>query len=380
MAGALAGALSGGGGGGNSSGGGGGSDGGTGGDAMAGGDFVVIQDTPAVLAVVDKLIEQLDVPPVQVLIEAVIMTVTRTNSRDLGINYAVLDGAGRNLLTVGSGAAINAAAGLDPSQVLNAGSPLRTLGATLVTEGGKLAGDGSSGFAQNSGGIKYGFVSDNVTGFIRALEQTGETDILASPRLLVLNKQRAELQLGDRLGFRTLTQTQTSTVQKVEFLNVGTQLFLRPFISSDGMVRMEIHPERSEGSIIDNIPQTRSSQLTTNVMVQDGTTIVIGGLMETVQNTDTSGVPGLSRLPWIGALFRDKRTSTSQKELIVLLTPRIWKPNNELLPVCPPPSSLLIPTSDTPYPTRTYPTTNYPATTTVPAGIPAAPIPDPTLK
>lgn len=332
---------------------------------MAGGDFIVVQDTPAVLQVIDKLIEQLDVQPVQVLIEAVIMTVTRTSSKDLGVNYGVLDGAGRNLLTVGSGAAINAAAGFDPSQVLTAGSPLRTLGTTLVTQGGKLAGDASSGFAQTSGGIKYGFVDDNITGFIRALEQTGETDILASPRLLVLNKQRAELQLGDRLGFRTLTQTQTSTVQKVEFLNVGTQLFLRPFISSDGMVRMEIHPERSEGTIVDNIPQTRSSQLTTNVMVQDGSTIVIGGLMETVVNNATSGVPGLSRLPWIGALFRDRSQSTSQKELIVLLTPRIWKPNNELLPVCPPPSSLLIPTSDVPYPQ--------------PTATPIAPTPDPTV-
>ncbi|MDB5336883.1 MAG: xpsD [Planctomycetaceae bacterium] len=378
MAGALAGALGGGGGGGQSSGsggGGGGSDGGTGGDAMAGGDFVVIQDTEAVLQTIDRLISQLDVQPIQVLIEAVIMTVTRTSSQDLGINYAVLDGAGRNLVAVGSGAAINAAAGFDPSQVLAAGSPLKTLGTTLVSQGGKLAGDSASGFAQNSQGIKFGFVDNNLTGFIRALEQIGETDILASPRLLVLNKQRAELQLGDRLGFRTLTQTQTSTVQKVEFLNVGTQLFLRPFISSDGMVRMEIHPERSEGSIVDNIPQTRTSQLTTNVMVPDGSTIVIGGLMETVANKTTSGIPGLGRLPWIGTLFRDRSMSTSKKELIVLLTPRIWKQNSEMLPVCPPPSSLLIPTTDQPY--QQY--QQYPSPT--PATAPTStPYPDPNVK
>ena len=370
MAGAIAGALTGG-----AGGGGGGSDGGTGGDAMAGGDFIVIQDSEPVLQTIDRLIAQLDVQPVQVLIEAVIMTVTRTNSQDLGINYAVLDGAGRNLLTIGSGAAINAAAGFDPSQVLTAGSPLRTVGTTLVTQGGKLAGDAASGFAQNSAGIKYGFVDENVTGFIRALEQYGETDVLASPRLLVLNKQRAELQLGRRLGFRTLTQTQTSTVQKVEFLNVGTQLFIRPFISSDGMVRMEIHPEKSEGEIVDNIPQTRTSQLTTNVMVQDGSTIVIGGLMETVANKATSGVPGLSRLPWIGALFRDRSQSTSKQEMIVLLTPRIWKANNELLPICPPPSSLLIPTSDTPI---TYPP---PANGTLtPTPDLSTPYPDPSVN
>lgn len=363
-AGMLAGMMGGGGGGGGQSGGGGGSSGSpTGGDAMAGGDFVVVQDTEQNLVMIDRLIAQLDVQPVQVLIEAVIMTVTRTSNRDLGINYAVLDGAGRTLATVGSGAAINAAAGFDPSQVLTAGSPLRTLGATLVTQGGKLAGDSNSGFAANSGGIKFGFVDDNLTGFIKALETIGETDILASPRLLVLNKQRAELQLGDRLGFRTLTQSQTSTIQKVEFMNVGTQLFIRPFISSDGMVRMEIHPERSEGQIVDNIPQTRTSQLTTNVMVPDGSTIVIGGLMETVDSTQTQGIPGLSRLPWLGALFRDRSQQSSKKELIVLLTPRIWKPNNEMLPVCPPPTSLLIPTVDG---AQAYPQSNIAPTAAPP--------------
>lgn len=340
--GAGGGGASGGGASGGASGGGGGGAP-TGGDAMAGGDFVVVQDTEPVLQTIDRLIAQLDVQPVQVLIEAVIMTVTRTNSKDLGVNYAVLDGAGRVLASVGSGAAINAAAGFDPAQVLAAGSNLVTAGGTLVTAGGKLAGTPASGFAENAHGIKFGFVDDNLTGFIRALEQIGETNVLASPRLLVLNKQRAELQLGDRLGFSTLTQTQTSTIQKVEFMNVGTQLFIRPFISSDGMVRMEIHPERSSGSIVDNIPQTSTSQLTTNVMVPDGATIVIGGLMENIDDNQISGVPGLSKLPWLGPLFRSQKQSSSQKELIVLLTPRIWKPNSEPIPTVPLPPSILCP-------------------------------------
>ncbi len=342
---------------------------------MAGGDFVVVQDTEYVLKTVDRLIEQLDVQPVQVLIEAVIMTVTRTNSKDLGINYAVLDGAGRVLASVGSGAAINAAAGFDPTQVLTAGSNINTIGTTLASKGGKLAGSSSAGFAESQHGIRFGFVDNNLTGFIRALETIGETDVLASPRLLVLNKQRAELQLGDRLGFRTLTQTQTSTVQKVEFMNVGTQLYLRPFISSDGMVRMEIHPERSFGSIVDNIPQTTTSQLTTNVMVPDGSTIVIGGLMENIDDNQIQGVPGLARLPWLGALFRQSKKSTSQKELIVLLTPRIWRPHEEPAPVYPPTASMLVPPTTTPSmlvpPTDAAPTNALPTVPTPPTPMPS---------
>ena len=66
--------------------------------------------------------------------------------------------------------------------------------------------------------------------------------------------------------------TQTSTVEKIEFLNVGTQLRLRPFVTSDGMIRIEIHPERSTGDVIDGVPRTRTNEITTNVMVPDGAT------------------------------------------------------------------------------------------------------------
>src|SRR5439155_24925787 len=138
------------------------------------------------------------------------------------------------------------------------------------------------------------------------IETIGKVEVLATPRLLVLNKQPAELQLGDRLGYATFSQSLVSTVQQVQFLNVGTLLRVRPFISSDGMVRMEIHPERSTGVVVNNIPQTNTSEVTTNVMVPDGSTIVIGGLMENQRTRNQGGVPILSDLPWVGALFRER--------------------------------------------------------------------------
>ena len=130
----------------------------------------------------------------------------------------------------------------------------------------------AQGFTSATNGVKFGFVANNVTGFVRALETIGSTKILASPRILVLNKQRADIQLGERLGFQTLSQNFTSTIQQVQFLNVGTLLRLRPFVSNDGMVRMEIHPEQSSGSVTNNIPNQTTAELTTNVMVPDGAT------------------------------------------------------------------------------------------------------------
>lgn len=291
-----------------------------GGDSLAGAEVVVVQDDKTTLKIIDDIVFKLDVQPVQVLIEAVILNVTLEKGKDLGVNFAVLDGAGRVLNVVGNGVEINAAAGFTPSQVLTAGG--KVMDPTI-----------KAGFAANTHGLKFGFVDKDVTGFIRALERVGETNVLAAPRLLVLNKQRAEIQLGRKLGYKTLTVTETASVEKVEFLNTGTQLRLRPFVSADGTIRMEIHPERSSGFIDEKgVPQASTSEVTTNVMVPDGSTIVIGGLMDSQDNIEQSGVPGLSRLRWIGGLFRQKQQSSDKKELIVLLTPHICNPSGQRPP------------------------------------------------
>ena len=285
-----------------------------GGNSMAGGEIVLVQDYEQVLKTVDHIIAQIDVQPVQVLIEAVIVSIKLEKGNELGVNFALLDGAGRALGVFGDGAAINAAAGFLPASVLAAGNT------------GLLKGTPLSGSAEAIPGLKFGFVDKSTTGFIRALETLGETKVLACPRLLVLNKQRAEIHLGDRLGYATTTQTQTSTIQKVEFQDIGTQLRLRPFVSSDGMVRMEIRPERSSGKV-DNagIPQVNAAQVTTNVMVPDGATIVIGGLIESEVIHAWAGFPFLSRLPLIGNLFRETIDDTTKNELVVILTPHIWR-------------------------------------------------------
>src|SRR5439155_3694778 len=119
----------------------------------------------------------------------------------------------------------------------------------------------------------------------------------------------------------------TSTIQQVQFLNTGTLLRLRPFVSSDGMVRMEIHPERSQGAVVDDLPSATTAELTTNVMVPDGATLVIGGLMEDEDDYQSQGLPGLSRVPALGYLFGFKQKQDLRRELVVMLTPHIWPRN-----------------------------------------------------
>ena len=137
--------------------------------------------------------------------------------------------------------------------------------------------------------------------------------MLASPRVLVLNKQRAEIQLGQRLGYATVTQNLTSTVQQIQFLNTGTLLRFRPVHldrrhDPDGGPPRAVDRARSSN----NLPQSNTSEVTTNVMVPDGATIVIGGLIENDDDTEQQGTLGLSRLPVVGPLFRQKTADDDQ--------------------------------------------------------------------
>ncbi|HEV3258168.1 MAG TPA: hypothetical protein VG013_14880 [Gemmataceae bacterium] len=309
----------------------------TGGNALAGDDVVIVQDQEAVLQNIDRIVAQVDVQPPQVVIDVKIMSVELDKTHELGVNFGVLDSSLGLLGVVGNGSLLNAAAGFTPAGVVSAGGQVAG-GST----GGQVAG-GSTGFAENSHGLKLGVVNKNVTGFIKALDTIGKTEVLACPQLTVLNKQEGEFQLGDRLGYRTLTQNGTSTIESIDFLNVGTLLHVRPFIYSNGTIRMLIHPERSTGQVVNDIPQSNTSEVTTQVIVPDGMTIVIGGLMENEDDDHRSGVPGLMNLRWIGALFRQHTQSSTKKELIVLLTPRIWNP--QVLPGPVPPASCPVPPS-----------------------------------
>ncbi|MEN6558516.1 MAG: hypothetical protein ABFC54_10095, partial [Thermoguttaceae bacterium] len=309
----------------------------TGGNNSAGGEILIVQDYEQILKCIDRTIAEIDVQPTQVLIEAVICSVKLTSDTDLGVNYAVLDNAGNAVGVVGNGTLLNAAAGFTPAGVLASpvtNSITNTVTSTdsLVSRTSKLStgstGKLANGYADNTSGFKYGLSSKNVTGFIEALQTRGETKVLASPRIMVLNKQGAVVNLGENLAYYTTQMSQTITTQTASFMTVGTQLQLRPYVSADGMIRMEVHPVRSTGSIDANgLPQTSASEVTTNILVPNGTTIVIAGLIDTQNEKTVTGIPYLMDLPWIGALFRQTTDKPTRKELVVILTPHIWRPD-----------------------------------------------------
>src|SRR5690606_15029181 len=123
------------------------------------------------------------------------------------------------------------------------------------------------------------------------------------------------------------TSTETSTTQTVEFLDIGTQLTLRPFVSDDGFIRMELRPSLSDGTTRSVgagagtfiIPDQSTQELTTNVMVKNGQTIVLGGLFKEDTTVSRNQVPGLGDVPVLGLAFKGQDDTVSREEVIFLV-------------------------------------------------------------
>ena len=285
----------------------------SGGDTMALNDTIVIADYPENIAEAEKMLEELDVRPKQVLVEATILSATLTEGMELGVDLNFAAGVS---LTGTSGQAADAfnsaVSGQTPIGQVAAGTP----GSPIET----------SGFAAIGGsGLRVGVTAGDFTAFLTALESITDTTILANPKILAINKQLGQVYIGNKIGYQSqTTQTQTSTTQQVEFLDTGTKLVFRPYIGDDGYIRMDIHPKDSSGTIkLNGVPDEFSTELATNIMVKDGQTIVIGGLFRDVVVTSRSQIPLLGDLPLIGGLFRSTSDQTTRQEVIVLLTPHI---------------------------------------------------------
>ena len=282
-----------------------------GGQTSAAQDFILVTARPEKLAEAARLLEQIDVRPRQVLVEATILRAELTDDNAMGIDFSLVGGVDLELL----GATSNGLASINLGQ----------LPTERFEQFNALA---STNFVKDvpGGGITVGIVKDNVAVFVRALEQFTDTTVLANPKVLALNKQKGQVIVGRRDGFLTTTVTETQAVQSVEFLETGTQLIFRPFVADDGYVRVELHPEDSVGFVnAQGLPSEQTTEVTTNVLIRDGETILIGGLFREVTTDARSQIPGLGSLPWVGTLFRSKEDSTAREEVIILLTIHVIK-------------------------------------------------------
>ena len=273
------------------------------GDTLALHDTIVIYDYPENIQAVRELLDIIDIRPKQVLVEATILAARLNEGMELGVDW-----------NLAAGFPVEGVLGIKDGAITS-GTPIETTDFAGTTSGH---------------GLKLGITTGNVRVFVTALESITDITVLATPKIMTVNKQEGSVLIGTNLGYRSSTTIGSggvATEGEVKFLQTGTQLVFRPYIGNDGYIRMEIFPKDSTAELnADGVPTEQTVEMKTNVIVKDGETIVIGGLFRNVITTARSQVPLLGDLPFIGGLFRGTRDSNRREEVIVLLTTRIIDP------------------------------------------------------
>jgi type II secretory pathway component GspD/PulD (secretin) len=296
---------------------------------------VVVRTLPDRMDAVQTMIEALARKTREVLIASRIVKVTLNDSLDSGIDWnSVFSNLKFHGVDQPGGDFRRSTTGTAPSET----AYVRRL---RIPEFGLDTRSDTPGNADQSvkrsvkpGDLLFGTISRDGYELFRYLQTLGQTKLISNPRIMATEGQEARIHVGTREAYVTTTttagQTTTTTAEEIEFLDVGIQLVVTPTsINQDGFVTMKIKPEVS--SVIrtlttpsnNKIPIVDTSTAETNVMVKDGSTIIIGGLRKEQKKFTNDEVPMLGKMPLMGNLFKQRDTDDELAELVVFITPHI---------------------------------------------------------
>ena len=249
-------------------------------------DVIVVDDLPDHLFRIEQYVTQIDRPPRQVMIEVHVLEVELSDNRRHGVNFDHTINIMRNRANL---------------QLSGFANPLA----------------GQAFFVNVDGA--------NLDALIECLRTTTDAKTLASPRVLVLNGQQARIQIGDQLGYRVITTTETSSMEDVKFLELGVVLAVTPHISRDNQVVMRVKPQVSSGQINPEtaLPEEQTTEVETDVLLMDGQGMVIGGLIQERDSNIQSKIPVLGDIWVLGWLFKRREVVKRRTEIIITLIPRV---------------------------------------------------------
>jgi general secretion pathway protein D len=272
---------------------------------------LMIMATPYEWESIQSAIRKLDVVPLQVQVEARILEVTLSGRLNLGVQWYLAGLIGDAQGSVGNGTVY------DPPYRGNKQNRHRSqIGATGT-------------ISPYDGGFFYSFLNKNFEVAINALETSGQAKTLSAPSLVVANNQEAMINVGRQIP---VTQTAvggfgtTATYSSVQYLNTGVQLSVTPRVNPGGLVYLDVQQEVSSPGEPSNgatNPPINQRQIQTQVAVQSGETVLLGGLISENTGESASSLPGISKIPILRNLFGNTKNSRDRQELIVLITPRV---------------------------------------------------------
>lgn len=285
---------------------------------------IVVTDYPENVAAVEAMIAEIEEQPIQVLLEATIVQTKLTEANAFGVDFALLnDIQFTDFFKFPS--VFNPLGFTSPSGQSSgtASTSPQNSGFLAVTPGNTGPGRGT---------IKGGIVAGDAGIFIRALDEVTDVTLLSNPKVLSLNRQRARVNVGVRVGYLESTATQVAVTQTIKFLDTGITLDVRPFVMADGQVRLRLSPKVSAvtfRNITDSqgrtqqIPDEEIQMVTADVLVPGGSTAVLGGLFREDTTNARSQVPVVGDIPVLGEAFRGRDNSINRSEIIFLIKPTV---------------------------------------------------------
>ncbi len=241
--------------------------------------MVIVRDDPDVIRQLSDLLKHIDAQPRQILIEAKILEITLTDEETFGVDWQAKRGDGN-------------------------------FGTLSLAK-------------RDTAGMFLNILGTDLDAYLSALSTTGRVRTLSTPKLLVLEDQSAEVVVGDKLGFRVVTTTGNTTSESVQFLESGIILRVKASVDGNDKILLDVHPEVSNGSLVDGLPVQKTTEVTTNILAKSGDEIFIGGLLRRTNTDSVTGVPGLSKVPLLGTLFRKTEDTGNRTETVVIITPRL---------------------------------------------------------
>jgi len=279
---------------------------------------IIVTDLPAALANAEDLIATLDRAEPQVEIEARIVQVNRESARALGVQWGV---NGRMIGELGntSGLAFPATASVSGRTGGTQGNPTTS---TQVPSGANLPVTGAtSGIGLAMGTLNGSF---NLDVALSALEHAGHAKLLSQPKVMMQNNIEAEMTQGVQIPIQTISNNTVT----VNFKDAALTLRVKPQITASETVILDVFLENATPDYsrsVNGIPPIDTQRAKSQVLVRDTETIVIGGITTSQETTGKDGVPGLSRIPLLGWLFKRDTSTTEGRELLIFITPRIKK-------------------------------------------------------
>jgi type IV pilus assembly protein PilQ len=282
---------------------------------------VIVNDIPKVLPIIDRLLTQLDRKTQEVEIEARVVAATRQFARDIGTQLGIGWGNGHSAVggNQGAGSSPITVNGLNPGYITVPGTGTSTSGSSIPLFS-------NLGSTSPTSGLSFVNASNNVRidAILSMAESRGLLKVLSRPRVVTQNNIQALVKQGVRVPI--VTQAQLGGPPTVTYVDAFLRLTVTPQITSENTIFLNVDVENTTpnfGQEVQGNPELITQQATTQVLVTDGGTVVIGGVIQTQNSINITQVPLLGNIPILGNLFKHTQVQTSNQELIFFITPRI---------------------------------------------------------